>query len=216
MDVPTMLDIFDSYGFETDDEMTEDRKMEALNETYWDACDRNDWDFLKSSVSLSFDGTSGTPTNDPGDIGKVMTVQRLPDGITLEPWRMDDFYEQFGSSITTQSSPLLYFFEADQIKVYPIPSASETVRVKYISIADELLPTSLESDIRFPKRYHRSVLVIGTLAKLAVMQDDHELGQSFERLYEKALAGMIESVLKKQSQRPEFIHVNDPDNWDYS
>ncbi len=215
MDVPTMLDIFESYGFETDDELTEERKVEALNETYWDACDRNDWTFLESSATLTFDGTGGTPSNDPGDIGQVMTATRSAGGV-LEPWRLDDFHETWHTQLSQQASPLLYYFEGDQLKVYPIPSASETVTVKYLSIADELTATSIEADIRFPKRYHRSVLVMGTLSKLAVMQDDTDLGQAYERLYEKALAGMVDSVLKQQSQRPDFIHVNDPDNWDYS
>ena len=215
MDVPTMLDVFESYGFETDDELTVDRKVEALNETYWDTCDRNDWTFLESSVTLTFDGSSGVPTNDPGNIGQVMTATRT-DGSVIEPWRLDDFQESFASQLTKAGSPLLYYFEGDQFKAYPIPSASDTITVKYISVADELTATSPESDIRVPKRYHRSVLVMGTLSKLAVMQDDTELGQAYERLYEKALAGMVDSVMKQQSQRPDFIHVNDPDNWDYS
>jgi len=88
--------------------------------------------------------------------------------------------------------------------------------VKYIQIPAELTLTSIEADIKFPKRYHRSVIVMGTLSRLAVMQDDAELGASYERLYEKALATMVDDVFHQQSQRPDFIHVNDPDNWDYS
>lgn len=216
MDVATMLDIFVSYGFETDDELTEDRKMEALNETYWDACSRDEWPFLESSVVLTFAGGSGTPSNDPGDIGQVMTVSRVADGVRQEPWRMDDFYEYYANQLTQAGSPLLYYFEAGQIKVYPIPSTSDSIRVKYIQVPDELTADSLETDIKFPKRYHRAVIVMGTLSKLAVMQDDPDLGASFAGLYERALVNMVEDVFKQQSQRTEFIHVNDPDNWDYS
>lgn len=216
MDVPTMLDIFTAYGFETDDEMTDDRKLEVLNETYWDAASREEWPFLEASTNLTFDGAVGTPTNDPGDIGQVMTVSRVSDGVRQEPWRMDDFYEYYANQLTQAGSPLLYYFEAGQLKSYPIPSASESLRVKYIRVPEELTLTSLESDILFPKRYHRSVLVIGALSRLALMQDDPELGQSFGSLYERALAFMVEDVFKQQSQRTDFIHVNDPDNWDYS
>lgn len=216
MDVPTMLDIFLSYGFDTDDELTEDRKVEALNETYWDATSREEWPFLEGSVALTFAGGSGTPNNDPGDIGQVLTANRVSDGEMTQPWRMDDFYEYYGSQLTTSGSPLLYYFENDQIKVYPIPTTADSILVKYIKVPAELTATSVESDIRFPKRYHRSVLVIGTLSRLAVMQDDTDLGASFERLYEKALALMVSNVFKQQSQRTDFIHVNDPDNWDYS
>lgn len=216
MDVPTMLDIFVSYGFETDDELTEDRKMEALNETYWNAAARQSWPFLEKTVNLTFSGTSGVPTNDPGDIGEVITVSRVSDGVRQEPWRMDDFYEYYGNQLTQGGSPLLYYFEAGQLTAYPIPSSTESLRVKYIRVPVELTATSVESDIKFPARYHRSVIVMGTLSKLAVMQDDPELGATYGGLYEQALAMMVDDVFKQQSQRPDFIHVNDPDNWDYS
>lgn len=217
MDVPTMLEIFESYGFETDDELTEERKMEALNETYWDAASREAWPFLEASVSLTFSGSSGVPTNDPGDIGQVLSARvGGTTGGVLEPARLDDFYEAFGSQLTKPGTAQLYFFEADQFTVYPVPSASDTVLVKYIRIPAELTATSIESAVRWPKRYHRGTLVMGTLSKLAVMQDDVELGASFERLYEQALARMVSDVFKQQSQRTDYIHVNDPDNWDYS
>jgi hypothetical protein len=215
MDVPTMFDIFVSYGFETDDELTDDRKLEALNETYWDACGREEWPFLAASVSLTFSGSSGIPTNDPGDIGQVVTANRVVGG-TLEPWRYDDFYEYYGSQLTMAGSPVLYYFEGDTINFYPVPGTADGVLLKYIRKPDELTLTSIESDIKFPKQYHRSVLVMGTLSKLAVMQDDTDLGAAYERLYEKALATMVGNVFKQQSQRTEFIHVNDPDNWEYS
>jgi hypothetical protein len=216
MDVPTMLSVFDAYGFETDDEMTDARKVEALNETYWDAASRESWPFLETSVTLTFDGTSGVPTNDPGDIGMVMTALRTSDGWVLEPARSDDFYENYGSNLTLVQSPFLYYFEGNATKFYPVPSSSDTVLVKYIKVPTELTATSIESAIVFPKRYHRSVLVMGTLARLAVMQDDIDLANGYERLYEKALALMIEDVFKQQSQRPDFIHAADSDNWDYS
>lgn len=216
MDVPTMLDIFESYGFETDDELTEDRKVEALNETYWDAASRNEWPFLEASAVLTFDGTSGVPTNDPGDIGQVITASRVSDGVVMEPWRMDDFYEYYASALTKQGGPLLYFFEAGQLNAYPVPSATDSLLVKYIRVPDELTATSVEADIKWPKRYHRGVLVMGTLSRLAVMQDDTDLGAAYERLFEKALGTMVEEVFKQQSQRSDYIHVNDPDNWDYS
>jgi proline racemase len=129
---------------------------------------------------------------------------------------MDDFYEYYASDLTKAGSPLLYYFESGQFKAYPIPSASDSVLVKYVKVPTELIATSVESAINWPKRYHRSVLGIGTLSRLAVMQDDAELGASYERLYEKALATMVDDVFHQQSQRPDFIHVNDPDNWDYS
>ena len=70
MDVATMFNVFESYGFETDDEMTDDRKMEALNETYWDAASRNEWPFLMKSATLSFAGGQEPPPMTPATSGR--------------------------------------------------------------------------------------------------------------------------------------------------
>lgn len=216
MNVATIMDIFVSYGFETDDEMTDDRKLEALNETYWEVLAREAWPFLQSSVTLAFDGSTMAPNNDPGDINSVITAVRTDNGLFLEPWRMDDFYETYAGSLTTAGSPLLYFFEGGNLRVYPVPSSTDAVLIKYMKVAPELTALSVEGDILLPKRYHRSVLVMGTLSKLAVMQDDLEMGQGYGNLFEVAVTRMTDDLLTEQSQRTEFIHINDPDNWDYS
>ena len=216
MNVPTMMDIFVGYGFETDDELTDDRKLEALNETYWDAVVREAWPFLEKSVTLTYDGTGYAPTNDPGDFNQVIAVYRGVDGWVLQPWRSDDFYQNYSTNLTQSGSPLLYFFEGGNMKVYPVPSASDTVVVKYVKTPAELTAVSAETDIVFPKRYHRSVLVMGTLARLAMFQDDPDMANSYGSLYEKALALMVDDQFKQQTDRPDFIHVADWDNYDYS
>jgi len=216
MDVATIMDIFVSYGFETDDEMTDDRKLEALNETYWEVLAREAWPFLQRTVTLTWDGTSMAPTNDPGDINVVLTAVRTDTGQALEPWRMDDFYEQYAANLTLAASPALYFFEGGAFRAYPVPAATDTVLVKYQRVAPELTAVSLEADILLPKRYHRSVLALGTLAKLAVMQDDLDMAQGYQNIFDRNVAYMTGDLLAEQAQRPQFIHVNDPDNWDYS
>ena len=136
--------------------------------------------------------------------------------MVMQPWRQDDFIEAYGSVLADPGSPMLYYFEGETLNFYPIPTSGDSVLIKYVKVPAELTLTSPESDIAFPKRYHRSVLVMGTLTRLAVMQDDLDLSNGYERLYEKALALMVEDVFKQQSQRSDFIHINDPDNWDYS
>lgn len=216
MDVAELMTLFVSYGFETDDEMTDQAKLDALNEVYWDASAREPWPFLAKTATLAFSGSSGVPTNDPGDMNVVTAAIRTNGGWRLEPWRTDDFYQTYGSQLALAQSPVLYFFEGNQFTVYPAPSSSETVTVKYQQTPAELTAVSVEANIVIPKRFHRSVLGIGTLSKLALMQDDVDMANAYERMYEKALAFMVNDVMKQQSDRTDFIHVNDPDNWDYS
>jgi hypothetical protein len=218
MDVPTILDVFVSYGFETDDEMTDDRKLEALNETYHEVCGRDQWPFLEQRQAVSIDPVTGLVTAANSKI--VRTVQsftRTDNGSRLEPYRLDDLLQQMQPLSNQAGDPVYYYFLGDDLYVAPIPATDPgTWLLQFTERPRDLLATSLETDIAIPSRYHRSTLVLGTLSKLALMQDDPEMGQAYERLFEKALSLMVDDLFRRQTDRPEFIHVNDPDNWDYS
>jgi len=217
MDVPTIFDNFVSYGFETDDELTDARKLEALNEAYWSTCDREKWPFLEASATITYagDGVDVSGLTPPSDIGVVTTVVRS-DGWVLEPWRRDDFLENFGSALTQQGSPTLYYLEANVLKVYPVPSASDSITVQYQKVPPALTDVSLEVDILIPARWHRGVLVKGALVELALLQDDPDNAQVYKAEYDEAVARMTAALIPQQTQRPDFIHVNDYDNYDYS
>lgn len=215
MDVPTILDNFVSYGFETDDELTDARKLEALNEVYFDACSREAWPFLEASIALTFDGTSVSPNNDPGDIGLITSIVRS-DGYVIEPFRRDDFLEQYGSALTQTGPPLLFYQEAGAIKVWPVPSSADSITVQYIKIPPALTSVSSEGEILIPPRWHRHVLVKGALVELAILQDDPDTAQVYKAEFEEAINRMVDDLFPQQSMRPDFIHVMDYDNYDYS
>jgi hypothetical protein len=216
MDVPTILDAFVSYGFETDDEMTDDRKLEALNETYHEVCGREQWPFLEQRQAVSIDSTTGLVT--PANSKTVRTVQsftRTDTGARLEPMRLDDLQQTMQPF--TPNDPVYYYFISDALYVSPVPAADPgTWVLTFTERPNDLIATSADVDIVIPSRYHRSTLVLGTLSKLALMQDDPEMGQAYERLFEKALGLMVDDLFRRQTDRPDFIHMNDPDNWDYS
>lgn len=214
MDVPTLFDNFISYGYETDDELTDERKLEALNEAYWDACSRAPWPFLEASSAVTFDGTTGVGIQ-PSDIGTVTTVVGSGGNI-LAPWRRDDFLENYGSTLTQNGSPGLYYMEGGQIKVWPIPSTSDSITVQYIKVPPALLDTDAESAILIPPRFHRSVLLKGALVELAILQDDPDTSQVYKAEFEEAIARMENDLFPQQTQRSDFVHVYDPDNYDYS
>jgi hypothetical protein len=216
MDVATIFDNFISYGFETDDELTDARKLEALNEAYWDACSRKPWPFLEASATVTYTGNGDvTGISPPTDVGTVQTVVRN-DGAILEPWRRDDFLESFGAQLTLPGMPALYYTEAEQIKVYPVPSSGDSITVQYIKVPPALAQADVEATILIPPRYHRSVLVKGALIELAILQDDPDTAQVYKAEFEEAIVRMADDLFPQQTQRPQFIHMNDPDNYDYS
>lgn len=218
MDVPTMMDIFVSYGYETDDEMTDQRKLEALNETYWEICSREDWPFLEVKDTLTV-GTDGLLTATGGaEIGSVSAIWDNVSTRVLQPIRLDDLFQRQPDWASTPGDPLFYYFVGDSLYLAPVPSntSSLSMNIQFQRIPAELTALSTEGDILIPKRYHRNVLVIGTLSKLAIMQDDPDTASNFERLFEKALQLMVGDIFNRQTDRPDFIHVYDVDNYDYS
>lgn len=208
-----MLDIIDAHGL---DGIDVDRQVEAINETHWDVCGRQPWPFLEQSIDLTWDGTGPIPANWPDDFGAAMVLIRDSDGRKLQPTRLDDFLENYGANLASIDSPYLYYFEANQLKVYPVPGNGVTALMKYIRVPAELTETSVSADVLLPARYHRSVLVNGAISKLSLMDDDIDISNAFERLMEKYIAQMTDDLWASQYDRPDFIHVNDPDNWDYS
>jgi len=213
VDVAAILSDLDDHGF---DDTSDERKLAVLNETYHDVCDREPWRFLETSVDLTFDGTSGIPTNweaDAGDFRTLLAIFRKADGTKIEHIRYDDFVAGYASNLTYSGSPLLYYFQGEQLHVYPIPSATDVVTMQYIRQPTELTTTSTEGQILLPPRYHRGVLVNGALYKLYMMEDDPELSNQFERLYEKTVTNMVSSWVI-QLDRSDYIHHVDPDDVD--
>lgn len=215
MDVPTILDNFVSYGFETDDELTDDRKLEAINEAYWDACSREAWPFLETTVSVTYAGDGvDVSGNAPDDIGSVTTVVRN-DGAIMTPWRREDFLENFGNVLTQSGSPGLFYIEAGIIKVWPIPTSADSITVQYQRVPPALTLVSPEADIVIPARWHRKVILMGALVELALLQDDPDTAQVYKSQYEEGIERMAADLFPQQTMRPDFIHVNDPDNYNY-
>lgn len=210
IDVQAIFSDLDDHGF---DDTSPERKLAVVNDTYYDVCDREAWRFLEASVDLEFDGTTGVPTNWPLDFRTLLAIFRTADGTKLQHIRQDDFIAGYASNLTFQGSPLLYYFEGEQLNAYPIPAATDVVRMKYVKQPDELTETTVEADILLPKRYHRGVLVNGALYKLYLMEDDAELATSFKGLYDEAVAKLVTSW-RIQLDRSDYIHHVDPDDVD--
>lgn len=221
MDVATILDIFEAHGFDPDDEViTVERKLEAINDTYYDACQRESWPFLE--VWLGSDPIVGGVVNvQDFDIRTVISIWDSINNRVLQPIRMDDLQqEQLARNPQRWAAgiPQVYYWLGRTIYVYPQPEDLDglVLNVSFIQDPRPLTETSVEADILIPKRHHRGVLVNGSLSRLALMQDDVDLANGYERLYEKALTLMVDAEFRRQSDRPEYIHVQDYDNYDYS
>jgi hypothetical protein len=205
MDVADILSELNDHGFE---DTASSRKVSILNDTVADVCSREPWPFLEKEITLTFNGSSAVPTNWPSDFSKEVGVNS-PAGYKLTWERWDALRERYATDLAATGAPRHFYFVKNQLKAYPIPASTDTLNMEYICWHPELSETSVEADILIPARHHR-VLVVGTLTKLYAMEDDPELSQLFQGMYQERLRMMREDLMRVQ-YAPDSILVFDDD-----
>lgn len=203
MDVADMLDEIDDHGF-TDTDV--DRKLAMLNDSMYDAASRDSWPFMEETVTLTFSGSSAVPSNLPADFERPVSLVRTADKVKLTPVRYE-IVDQWGADLTESGQPLYYYLLADQLNVWPVPGASETLRMRYIKTPATLTAGTLSAAIDWPVRHHR-VIVLGALFKLYDMEDDPELAVRFQQQYEQRIQQMAGDVFSRQLDRPDVIYTD--------
>lgn len=199
------------YGFE--DTGTE-RKVEKIQAAIWAIERRKPWPFLETSANLTFVGGSATPSAAPPRFRSAIKARDLSTGRRLEPLRLDDAEEYIGTNDAQAGDPLLYYIEGGQLKVWPLPPAGRVVRLKYIQRSAPITGAStFANDILIPVEHYEAILY-GALERLYTMEDDVELATAVDALFEKAIAEMEADIYPQNYDRPDFIHVFDPDDYD--
>lgn len=201
--VQDLIDEFNDHGF-TDTSIT--RKVALINDTIWDICSREPWPFLEKEVTLDFDGTSSAPTNFPSDFRAALAVRRNDNGDPLDPERYDVLARKYGQTLTQAGQPVVYYFKGSQLNVYFVPGAGSAVlTMEYLAHHPTLTQGSAENAILIPPQHHRAI-ALGALYKLYDMDDDFDIGASFQAQYEDRLMKMRNELWMRQYDRPQRIY----------
>lgn len=212
MDATGFLQALGDYGF-LDTGLN--RKIEKLQSTIWDIERRKPWPFLETSLLLDFDGSSAAPSNAPTDFRAAIRARDMVTGDRLTAVRLDDADDLIRAQVSQTGDPLIYYFEGGQIKVWPIPPAStDRVNLRYIKRSAPITDASPESAFLIPPQHHETIL-FGALMRLYDMEDDVELAVRMQGLYEQGISLMVEDLFHPQYDLTDYIHVFDPDDWDF-
>lgn len=198
-----------SYGFS---DTSEADKLGALNDTYYDLLSREPWPFLEKTITLTFSGSSAIATNFPTDFRAALSAVDSETGLRLLPYRLDEFRTKYQTHSDETGNPVLYYFVADSLRVWPIPDSDVTVVLDYLHSPVEIDASTEEADIIVPKRFHR-VLLFGAVAQLYDMEDDPELAAKAEQRYENRILEMRSELWARQYDRPDTIEVVEPDDY---
>lgn len=211
MTITELLSEINDHGFE--DTLTT-RKIAAINFAIKNISQRRPWPFLEKVLTLTFDGSSAAPSNAPADLRAVMKIMDTSTGRRVRFKRTDDMEELHGSELTAAGDPYLYYFEGTQLRIWKIPSATKTLRSRYLRTAPNVAEGDPEASIIIPPDYHEAI-VFRSLMRLYDLEDDPELSQRFEVHYENVITQMADALMTLQHDEPEYVHVVDADDWDY-
>lgn len=212
MNVSDIFTELDNYGFEDTDTTA---RMNAINETLWDIESREPWPFLEKTIALNTNGTSPTPTNMPTDFNKVIWLYDLTQKVSLWPQRLSTIRDSHGFEVGTVGEPTSYYFVGNTLKLFPVPSASTgRFQLDYFATQPALTDTSVEADILLPVRHHWAIL-LGTLYRLYMKEDDPENAAAFNQSFENRLLIAREDLFRRQYQQSDRIYVIDEDDEAY-
>lgn len=205
--VQNMIDEFNDHGF-TDTSVA--RKVSMINDTIWDICAREPWPFLENEATLNFDGINPNPTNMPSDFRAVLTINRTDNGDPLDPERHDTMLRKYGqillqAGVSSAGAPVAYYFKGSQLRIFYTPASNMTLNLSYLRNHPALVQSSLETDFLIPPQFHR-VVVLGSLYKLYDMDDDYDIGASFQAQYEDKIQKMRDQLWQVQFDRPDRIY----------
>jgi hypothetical protein len=194
MDVADISDLLDEYGFADSDAGL---KLQAIQGAIWEIEGLKPWPFLETFITLNFDGSSGVATNLPANLRYTLRLKDLSTGSRILPVREEDAEDHIGLDYTENGNPSFYYFEGNQLKVWPLPTAGDgRLRLKYGRWSDAIDETSTEADI-------------------LDSEDDPELSMRFQGHYEAQLERMATTLFQRQFDRPDSIQITDPDDWDF-
>lgn len=215
MDVQGIISELDDHGF-ADTSTT--RKIAVIQDVIWQIEGVKPWPFLQNNWTLTWDGSSGLPSNWATLSPAFRASVRLKDlgtGARIMPVREDEFEDSVGVNYSQGGSPRLYYFAGDQLNVWPVPAAGSTAKLVGTRWSDPISQASTESDILIPRYFHRGLIVNGALQRLYAMEDDTELAPVFQSYQQEAMDLATETLFTKQYDRRDRIRVIDPDSWDY-
>jgi len=193
------------------------RKLSVINDTIQDICSREPWPFLEKSITLTFDGTNTTPSNFPSDFRASLKLVDTNTGRVLEWNRLDDFDEAIATATAqlTQGAPYAYYFVGSTLYVWPVPPATATVRMRYLSVPVDVTDTTDDATLAtiFPRR-HQRVITLGALWKLYDMEDDPDIAVRFQSNFEARMQTMRQDLWRHQYDKADSVHISDADMLD--
>ena len=201
------LDTMEDYGF---DDLERATLARLLDDAHKENCLREPWPFLERQETITQAGGDDTLTT-TATLGKVLAIVNTSDSITLVPLRTDAQLKDYVYDLSETGIPSHYYFIADQLYLWPIPAATTTIKIRFLTEPTTLTKDSDDTDIIWPSK-HDSVILYAALSKAYYINDDPQ-GAAMQQVMEARLQIARADLWMKQFDRTDRVIVLDDNDY---
>lgn len=205
MNLTALLASIQAKGYPTDSQ-SEAWQTIALNSVYRTVCGSDRWPFMEVQ-----DASLTTTVNIPGyDINSIawlfLDAVRIEDDSTQQYYDLDycepQEFRDMEHVDRDYATPAYWTFINQELRFYPVPDQTYTIRIDYIA---QPLDLAAGSDVpKIPIIYH-DLLVWGAIAEIAYRERDW-LGRQFaQQEYQLRYKQMQEEYLLRQRQTSSHV-----------
>lgn len=217
MTVQEIIDEIDLAGF---DDLDVADKVNYINRAVRFITNSHPWAFrevqdtlTQTAVNQSTGEVTLTGLTKPN--GGIMEIINTSSGggSALQWVRRDQHLKENVSALTTAGTPTRYFFIANRLFLYPIPSTI-TFKITYLAHQPTLVQGSAESAILIPSDHHE-IIVFATLYRLNAREDDPENAAMFKSMFDESMDTMRQDLEKVQWDSPDTVQYFGWDDSDF-
>lgn len=205
MTLGTMKTALKRYGFDDSDPLTD-----WLNFGMHETVDFFPWSFLYGfSTSITVDTTTGLIEDLPADFGKVSYITDVGNSSNRAKLQEKDplwFEENVANPLSSASNPEIYVPYTDtQIGVYPIPSGTQSYRMRYIkTVADMDDDADVPGAGTIPTGFHYLIVMRAAVEGLQAENEEDRAVVKFNE-WEASLGRKIPKYNKATRDKPNQV-----------
>lgn len=211
MDAAAILEVLDDHGF---GHRSDAKKMRFVQYAVDEILDAEDWAFLLYEEVVETD-IAAERLMVLADFKYIISATDVDNARVLIPMERQQMHRRWPGELTKAGTPLYYWFgglgqDSDHnmdMNLYPIPDALIDIRVVMKTAQNALTPSSAETAIVLPEKYHM-MIVHRALVHLYAQDDELDNSQFFQSLYESELNKMRIGMNTTQLDRPKWVAID--------
>lgn len=205
-----MITELEDFGFA---DHASGRKYALLNQVLQEITLSRPWPWREAVVTLTFAGSSATPSNSNLYMSSVRRITNPSTGNRIRPVRSEVYQERAATELSEAGDPIMYYFDGTALKFWRVPAATVTLTCRYLKYQPDVTSGSAATDVLLPERYHW--LPIYRLAARSYAKDeDLEMADYYQGLSASLEEQMVQDMFTLwQYDEADSVQIVDDDDY---